>query len=84
MLKDNENDLVIENFESEENRITGTTRKNTESSRSTALIKIKYFKNEKEAGRFNFINLFGSEDISTEKYNGTKDDKSTRESIYSS
>ena len=31
MLKDNENDLVIENFESEENRITGTTRKNNRS-----------------------------------------------------
>ncbi len=28
--------------------------------------------------------LFGSEDISTEKNNGTKDDKLTRESMYSS
>jgi hypothetical protein len=48
-------------------RITNNTDKNTESSRSTAMIIIKYYRNGEEIGRFNFIDLFGSEDISKAK-----------------
>ncbi len=48
-------------------RINNNTDLNTESSRSAALIIIVYYKNGEEIGRFNFIDLFGSEDISKAK-----------------
>jgi len=51
-------------------RITGDTSGNDDSSRSSALIMIKYFKNNVEIGRLNFIDLFGSEDISQAKDKG--------------
>jgi hypothetical protein len=72
--------LLIETFldQGQKRIITRTTRKNIESSRSTALIKIKYFKNGKEPGRFNLLIYLVQWILGIKEYDGTKDDNSNR------